>query len=186
MSGAELTEVERDALLRLARGTIAARLGRQPEPSRAGDGRLSEPAGAFVTLKRRHDGDLRGCVGYVEPVFPLFEVVARAAVAAALEDRRFHPVTADELPGLAVGISVLGPLAAIRPDAVEVGRHGLVVRWAGQSGLLLPQVAIEHGWGRESFLDHTCLKAGLPSGAWRHPGAELLAFTATVFAEPEA
>ena len=180
----DLTADDRITLLRLARGSIESRLGGIVLAQASWQGRLAEPSGAFVTLKSRAGNELRGCVGYVEPLYALADVVSRAAVAAAFSDARFDPVGAHELPQLSIGISVLGRLQAIRPEAVEVGRHGLLIRCSSHSGLLLPQVAVEQGWGRESFLDHTCRKAGLPSGGWRRPEAEILAFTAVVFEEP--
>lgn len=146
---------------------------------------LRQPRGAFVSLKRRSDRELRGCVGHVQADYPLGEAVARAAVAAASEDPRFRPVTLEELPSLALEISVLGPLTPVSPDDVEVGIHGLLVRYQGRSGLLLPQVARAYGWDRETFLDFTCRKAGLPAATWRKPGCEILAFTAQVFGEEE-
>jgi AmmeMemoRadiSam system protein A len=174
---------ERVALLRLARQAIAAHLGgRQlelPEPS----GVLAERLGAFVTLRGRDDHDLRGCIGQMQAERPLVETIARMAVAAATEDGRFDPVRADELDRLAIEISVLGPMHKIRPDQVEVGRHGLLISAGRRRGVLLPQVPVEQGWGRETFLEHTCLKAGLPLDAWRKPGIELLAFSAEVFGE---
>jgi len=181
-----LTAEDRGELLRLARAAIEARLqGGAPSagaPSRA----LAERCGVFVSLRRRDSGELRGCVGYLEPCFRLGEAVVRAAVAAATADGRFDPVTLAELPSLALDVSVLGRPRPLAPDQVEVGVHGLLVRCGGRSGLLLPQVATEHGWDREAFLDHACLKAGLPPGAWREPGAELLAFTAVVVHEDGA
>jgi AmmeMemoRadiSam system protein A len=184
VSDGEIAEAERRRLFEVARAAIAARAaGRSAVPHQA-SGVLGEKHGAFVTL-RRCDGELRGCVGYVEPLYPLIETVGRAAIAAAFEDGRFAPVTAEELPSLRVEISVLGPVRPIQAESVQPGVHGLIVRHAGRSGLLLPQVATEHGWDRQTFLEHTCRKAGLPSGAWRSPGAELLAFTATVIGEGE-
>ena len=105
------------------------------------------------------------------------------AVAAATRDGRFEPVTASELASLRIEISVLSPLAPIRPADVEVGRHGLLLRYGDRRGVLLPQVPAEHGWDREAFLAHTCEKAGLPADTWRRPGVELSGFTATVFGE---
>jgi AmmeMemoRadiSam system protein A len=175
---APLAEAERRTLLAIARAAIARRLkigaGDPPAPGPA----LYEKRGAFVTLRRREDGELRGCVGFVDARHPLHEAVARAAELAAFEDGRFEPVEAAELAGLILDVSVLGPLQPIAPEAVEVGVHGLLVRYAGRSGLLLPIVPLQYGWDREAFLDHTCRKAGLPEDTWRKPGAELLAFTA--------
>ena len=109
--------------------------------------------------------------------------MARLAVAAATEDGRFARVTGEDLEGLVIEISALGPLVAVRAEEVEVGRHGLLLRLAGRSGVLLPQVAVEHGWDREEFLDKTAWKAGLPEDAWRRADAEIFVFTAEVFGE---
>ncbi len=174
---------DRAALLRVAREAIEARLARRPEAPTPRAGALGRPCGAFVTLTERVGGALRGCVGYVEPSHALAEVVARAAVAAAFHDRRFAPVTAADLAQLAIEISVLGPPFPIPPEAVEVGRHGLIVERDGSRGLLLPQVAVEHRWDRATFLEQTCRKAGLAASAWRAQGTTLLAFTAEVFGE---
>lgn len=183
-----LSLAARRHLVALARRAIAAQLAGEPcaevEPGEL-RAELESCGGAFVTLTRRGDGELRGCVGMPEPLYRLDQAVARAAVAAAFHDRRFDPVDSAELPDLILFVSVLGDLRPIAPDEVEVGRHGLVVRFAGRSGLLLPQVAAERGWDRVRFLDETCRKAGLPQGSWREPGCEVLAFTATVFGEEE-
>jgi AmmeMemoRadiSam system protein A len=179
----ELSADARRVLLDFARRTVSAHLagGRVPEPLLGPE--MSRPAGAFVTLRRRSDDELRGCVGYVEPLLPLAETVARAALAAATHDGRFDPVTVDELSSLVLDISVLGPVRPIAPEEILVGTHGLIVRLRTRSGLLLPQVATAHSWSRDTFLDQTCHKAGLPPGAWRHPDAEVLGFTAIVFGE---
>jgi AmmeMemoRadiSam system protein A len=188
MSTDGLSAGARRHLLALARRAIEGQLSGVPCPEDdLGELRveLERRCGAFVTLTRRGDGELRGCVGVPEPLYRLDQAVARAAVAAAVYDRRFHPVAPSELPGLSLHVSVLGDLCPIEPGAVEVGVHGLVIRCDGRSGLLLPQVAAERGWDRERFLDETCRKAGLAPGTWRNPGCELLAFTATVFSEDE-
>jgi len=177
-----LTAEERRALLRAARESIAAHFQRRQPQLPPATGALAENRGAFVTLHRR-DGELRGCVGMMLADRPLLDTVARMAVASATEDGRFEPVTGAELPGLTIEISALGPLDPIRPEQVEVGRHGLLVSYAGRRGVLLPQVPVEHGWDRETFLCHTCRKAGLPADTWQKPGVELLGFTATVFGE---
>ena len=115
---------------------------------------------------------------------PLVESVARAA-AAAVEDRRFDPMTSDELPLLRLEISALGPLLQAAPESVQVGLHGVVVSRGGKSGLLLPQVAVEHGFSREVFLEQACRKAGLPRDAWRGTDCEIHVFTATVISEED-
>jgi AmmeMemoRadiSam system protein A len=119
------------------------------------------------------------------PVAPLYRAVAETARAAAFEDSRFLPVTKEESPRLEVSLSVLSGLFPIRPEAVEVGRHGLVISQGGRRGLLLPQVPTENGWDRETFLEQSCRKAGLPGDAWRK-GASIEAFTAEVFSDADA
>lgn len=184
MSGTEdLSPAARARLLALAREAIAAHFEGRPPAPREEDPVLSVPRGAFVTLKRRSDHTLRGCIGYVQPDRPLAETVAEAAVAAATQDPRFPAVGRDELSGLEVEVSALSATQPIRPEDVQVGVHGLIVRAQGRSGLLLPQVPQAYGWGRDDFLAHTCLKAGLPRGAWRDPECEILAFTAIVIRE---
>jgi AmmeMemoRadiSam system protein A len=178
-----LSGPERAALLLAAREALAAHFaGRRPALPPA-EGALGERRGAFVTLHRREDDELRGCVGLMRSEQPLVETVARMAVAAATEDGRFDPVTAGELGRLRVELSVLGPLQPARPEDVEVGRHGLLIGRGRQRGVLLPQVPVEHGWDRETFLARTCWKAGLPEDAWRCPDVEIWSFSADVFGE---
>ena len=179
----DLTPDERRQLLAVARSAIAARLALSPSALPEVADALRRPAAAFVTLRRREDDELRGCIGTLEPNGPLVEVVARMAVAAATQDLRFPPVVAAELPSLAVEISVITTPVPIPADRVQPGLHGLIVRHGGRSGLLLPQVAADHGWDRETFLEYTCRKAGLPPDTWRDTAALLLAFTAVVFSE---
>ena len=181
-SARQLTEAERQALLRAARESIAGHFHARRPALPAPTGALAEHRGAFVTL-HGGDGELRGCVGLMRSDRPLLETVARMAVAAAIEDGRFEPVTEAELDGLSIEVSALSPLAPIRPEDVEVGRHGLLIGDGVRRGVLLPQVPGEHGWDRDTFLVHTCRKAGLPDDAWKKPGVELLAFTADVFRE---
>jgi len=188
MSTGGLSAAARLYLLALARRAIEGELSGAPGPEEdLGELRveMERRRGAFVTLVRRRDGELRGCVGVPEPLFRLDQAVARAAVAAAVHDRRFDPVAPSELPDLSLHVSVLGDLHPIEAGAIEVGVHGLVVRCGGRSGLLLPQVAAERGWDRERLLDETCRKAGLPPGTWRQAGCEILAFTAVVFSEED-
>lgn len=140
---------------------------------------LSEHRGAFVSLYR--DGKLRGCVGQVEEPGPLAEVVARAAINAALYDSRFPPVAASEIPNLEIEISVLSSLERIQAEAIVVGQHGLLVVRDRYRGILLPQVAAERQWSSLRLLEETCIKAGLPRDSWRDPATELYGFTAEVF-----
>jgi AmmeMemoRadiSam system protein A len=181
----ELDRAERRRLLGVARGAIRSRLAGEELPAPDADAALRQRCGAFVTLRSGPRGDLRGCIGFIEPLFPLIETVARAAGAAAFHDNRFEPVTAAELAGIRIEISVLSAPQPIQPEDVVVGRHGLIIALGRRKGLLLPQVPLEHGWDRETFLDQTCRKAGLPPGSWRDPDTRLLAFTAEVFDEDE-
>ncbi|MBI3923494.1 MAG: AmmeMemoRadiSam system protein A [Armatimonadetes bacterium] len=142
---------------------------------------LLEHRGAFVTLKAQ--GQLRGCIGYPEPVKPLYQAVASATRSAASEDPRFSPVGAEELEEITIDVSVLTlPVKVLSIEEIVIGTHGLIIRKKGRSGLLLPQVATEHGLDRDSFLEHTAMKAGLPPDAWKE-GAEILRFRAEVFGE---
>jgi AmmeMemoRadiSam system protein A len=173
----------RATLLALARQALVAAVRRGPPPAAIGHGVFDQRAGAFVTL--RCAGDLRGCIGQIEPQ-RLADVVVHCAGAAALEDPRFPPVTAVELALIHIEVSVLGPLRPLAdPSGIEPGRHGLVISLAGRHGLLLPQVATEWGWTRDEFLRQTCLKAGLAADAW-HQGAQLFTFEAEIFGEPES
>jgi AmmeMemoRadiSam system protein A len=180
-----LSHDEKRFLLELARSTLESRLGGEtlPSPSPA-PGPVTEVRGAFVTLTA--SGQLRGCIGHVEGVVPLWRSVQDNAIAAALQDPRFPPVTADELPRLSLEISALTPLRqAHSPDEIEIGYHGIMLKHQGRRGLLLPQVATSYGWDRETFLDHTCRKAGMPAGEWREPDVEILLFAAEVFGEED-
>ncbi len=184
-----LTEAEKRTLLESARAAIAAAYGGPQQEPAEPTGALLQPCGAFVTLHERFAGgppELRGCIGYVESSAPLLETVRRAAAAAAFHDARFPPVSAAELPRIEIEISVLSPLQKVSDvREIVVGRHGLVMRRGMRSGLLLPQVASERGWDLETFLDHTCLKAGLPRRAWAERDTTIEMFTALVFSERE-
>jgi AmmeMemoRadiSam system protein A len=171
------------ALLGFARASIVSVLTGAKKPRRPEGPGLESRRGAFVTLRRSSDEALRGCIGFVRADRPLVDVVADVAVAAALRDDRFAPVTAEELASLAVEISVLGPTFRVAFDEVVVGEMGLLVRACGRQGLLLPQVPLEHGWDRDTFLDRTCLKAGLGAAVWREPTTEIYAFRCVVFGE---
>lgn len=181
-----LTVPQRKQLLTLARESIAAGFaGKRPELN-AGDfdADLQRPAGAFVTLTE-HD-DLRGCIGSIEPVASLYLAVAQSAVSAAFRDPRFNPLRSEELPRIHVEISVMGPIErVIDINDIQVGRDGLIIRRGGYAGLLLPQVATEYGWDRDTFLQQTCYKAGLPRNSWREPGTTIEKFAAEVFGEEE-
>jgi len=142
---------------------------------------LSESRGAFVSLHR--GGNLRGCVGQVENPGPLGDVVARAAINAALYDSRFPSISAEEVATLEIEISVLTTPEPILPEAIVAGRHGLLVARGAFRGVLLPQVATERRWSSQRLLEETCIKAGLARDAWRDPATQVFGFTAEVFSE---
>jgi len=179
----EFSTEQRRTLLRIAHQAILSALQDRPAPETAPfAAALSEARGVFTTLYL--DRQLRGCVGYAVAVLPLCRAVAETACAAAFEDSRFSRVTLEEAPRLEVSLSVLSLLFPIHAEAVEPGRHGLMISQGNRRGLLLPQVAIEHGWGRETFLEQACRKAGLAPDAWRK-GASVEAFTAEVFGDSD-
>lgn len=171
-------------LVGLARAALAAAVRGDPAPLVPELGPAAARRGAFVTLRKA--GGLRGCIGHPHADRPVAELVCEMAVAAALEDPRFPPVAIEELSEISVEVSVLTPprpLAPVDPASVTVGRHGLILRHRGSAGLLLPQVAVEHGMDALAFLEAVCRKAGLRADAWRHPEAEVLIFEAEVVGE---
>ncbi len=175
---------EQRALLQVARETLEWTLGFGFPPLEVTPfAALYQPSGAFVTLRK--GGELRGCIGNLAAQGSLLRTVQRMALAAALEDQRFPPVTLHELPDLQIEISVLSsPEEVAGPEAIQVGVHGVVLVHGSRQAVYLPQVALEEGWDRETLLDHLAQKAGLPADAWRDPEARFYVFTAQVFAEP--
>ena len=154
-----------------------------PPAREASDPALLDHCGAFVTLTI--GGELRGCIGYFEPVHPLIDAVEGAAVKAALDDHRFPPVRPGELPRIRLEISVLSSKVPVHSlDEIVVGRDGLYIEADIARGLLLPQVAVEYRWDAERFLHHTFRKCGLPPAPIGAPGITLFRFTADVFSEP--
>jgi len=172
-------------LLQLARESIERRLAGEPPPlPQPRPGPLTQSRGAFVTLTA--SGMLRGCIGHVTGIEPLWQSVRDNAVNAAFHDPRFPPLEAQELPAIEIEVSALTPLETVSsPEEVQVGEHGVMIERGPFRGLLLPQVATEYGWDRETFLDHTCQKAGLPTGCWRDPSTRIQIFSAEVFSESE-
>lgn len=145
---------------------------------------LLERKGAFVSLHR--GAELRGCIGQLEPDRELYRIVQYCTLSAAFSDSRFPPVQRKELEELNIEISVLTPMRAVRdPEEITVGNHGLYIVQGMSRGLLLPQVAQQYGWDRETFLQQTCHKAGLPGSAWKDPETAIYVFEADVFSEPE-
>jgi AmmeMemoRadiSam system protein B/AmmeMemoRadiSam system protein A len=180
--GSKLTGEARRELLRIARESVeAVVLGRTGPNLDTEDPLLKANCGAFVTIEKK--GELRGCIGYVLPTMPLYQAVSQAAVSAATKDNRFPPVSSEELDEVRLEISVLTQPRLIKEvEDIQVGRDGLIVRKGRFSGLLLPQVASSRGWDRQTFLEETCRKAGLPRDAWKE-GAQVYAFSAVVFGE---
>ena len=177
-----LSDVDRLALLRLARRAVIDAVSHEVLTEQIPmDGIFAQRRGAFVTLHVRNH--LRGCIGVTEARDPLGDCIVRCAASAALQDPRFPPVRADELPDLQIEISLLSSPAPIQPTEIEIGRHGLLISRGRQRGLLLPQVATEHHLNGEQFLQETCRKARLPPDAWRDPDIELLGFTCEVISE---
>jgi len=180
-----LTPAEKQELLKIARNSVetAVREKKLYTPPANEPEALRNARGAFVTLKEH--GDLRGCIGYMSPMKPLDETVRDVAAFAALEDRRFRPVSESELGILEYEISVLSPLRKVEDiNQIHVGQHGLLIRKGDYEGVLLPQVPTEEGWDRNTFLEQVCVKAGLPQQAWKDEDADLFMFSALVFAEP--
>ena len=176
----EYSPDERRLLLRLAHESILSAVERREVPLDPPTSHLAELRGAFTSLYLR--GELRGCVGYVLPKESVWRAVAETARAAAFEDTRFYPVTLPEAQALEIELSILSPPRLISADAIEIGRHGLLITMGAHRGLLLPQVPVEHHWDRVTFLEHTCRKAGLPLDAWKN-GVKIEAFTAEVFGD---
>ena len=182
-----LSSAEGEMSVRLARGAIDYALAKNPKPDLALTPVFGEKRGVFVTLTKA--GDLRGCIGFPYPVMPLGDAIEDAAVAAATGDPRFPPVRKEELASLRLEVTILTvpvPLEGEpdkRPEKVKVGRHGLIMRGRGTSGLLLPQVATEYGWDSRTFLEHTCTKAGLPGRCWTRAEVEVLTFEGQIFTE---
>jgi len=181
------TDEEGALAIRVARAVLEKHIGRTNRDLPTFPPVFSEKRGVFVTLTR--DGELRGCIGFPYPTHSLKEALCDAAISAAIRDPRFPPVRAPELPLLRIEVTVLSipepisPDPEARPAAVKVGKHGLIVQGHGRSGLLLPQVPVEWGWDSREFLDHTCLKAGLPAGCWRNEKIEVFTFEGQVFCE---
>jgi len=179
----DLSKKEQKTLLELARTSIAAKFSGKELPQFISPfQRLEETRGVFVTLKK--DDKLRGCIGFVMGVKPLYQTVREVAVASAFQDPRFSPLKEDELKDTVIEISVMTALRKISSiNMIKVKRDGLIVRRGDLQGLLLPQVAKKNNWKRQAFLEHVCLKAGLKKDAWKSPETEIMTFNAQVFEE---
>jgi hypothetical protein len=179
-----LSPQEKSELLALARRSVERAVAQKESysPDAVSDERLNEERGAFVTITE--SGALRGCIGYTAPIKPLYLTVRDTATLAALRDPRFQPVSAAELPQLEYEVSVLSPLRRVL-DAheIKVGEHGLLMKNGEYEGLLLPQVPVEQKWDRQTFLEETCVKAGMMRDCWKDENTDIFKFTAVVFSE---
>ena len=180
-----LTLKDKKTLLRIARSAIENYLrDEKVEEEFHLTEALHATCGAFVTIKNK--GRLRGCIGLISSDQPLYKTVEEMAVSAATRDTRFEPVSLKELPKIDLEISVLSPFRSINDiSEIEVGKHGLFIIRSPFQGLLLPQVATENNWNRQTFLEHTCLKAGLPAQTWKEEGTTIQIFSAEVFGEKD-
>lgn len=182
----QLSEADKKLALYIARLSIKSQFDNEDVPlSIPADSQLNKPLGAFVTLKK--NGELRGCVGAFEPEVPLYQVIAEQALHAALNDKRFSPLTADELGQVEIEISVLSPRKRVySPEEVIPGKHGVYIQKGNQGGTYLPQVATDENWDRETMMNSLCgEKAGIEEEAWKDGSAEIYIFTALVFSEKE-
>lgn len=179
----ELNTHEQQTLLAIARQAIVhgVQTGQEyiePREEKA----LNQRNGCFVTIKQ--NGQLRGCIGNFQSELPLFKEVAQMAQASATKDPRFYPLKEIDLDNFKLEISVLSPLQKVEDiEEIEVGKHGIYIEKSFYRGVLLPQVALEHNWDRLTFLQQTCLKAGLPTDAWKADDADIYVFSAQVFGE---
>jgi AmmeMemoRadiSam system protein A len=181
-----ISKTQQQELLKIARKTIESYISSGTVPDfKITDPALKEKRGVFVTLNKGHL--LRGCIGYIMPIEPLYLAVSKMAIEAATGDPRFPPVTKDELDKIEIEISVLtAPERAKNPADIILGTHGVIVRKGGCGGVFLPQVATETGWSKEEFLNELCSqKAGLPESAWQDKDTELYTFSAQVFKESD-
>ncbi len=177
-----LTKKEQKELLKIARETIIdyVTIGKVPVIESTSPG-LNVHSGCFVTIKQK--GELRGCIGNFVSNQPLYLLVQEMAVSAATRDPRFYPMKAQDLPDFMIDVSVLSPLEkAASVEEIKVGTHGIYIVKGSYRGVLLPQVATEYGWNRDQFLQHTCIKAGLPQDAWQGE-CDIYLFSAQVFGE---
>ena len=184
-----LTLEEGKKAVKLARKAIEIYLAEKKTIDEKLKGIFAEKRGVFTTLTKH--GELRGCIGYPYPMKRLDEAIIDSAISAATQDPRFPPVKSEEMSEIEVEVTVLTPPQKLevspkeRAEEIEIGKHGLMVRFGPYSGLLLPQVAVEYGMDEEEFLTHTCLKAGLPPDCWLLNEVEVYTFEGQIFKEAE-
>ena len=182
-----LSENEGKIALCLARKTIEKRIGNRNRECEELSPVFDENRGVFVTITER--GELRGCIGLPYPMYPLKEGIVEAAISASTSDPRFPPVTPEELDEIRLEVTILTNPETLecrpeeRAENIVIGREGLIIKGFGRSGLLLPQVATEYNMEPVEFLDHVCMKAGLPTGMWRSDDVEIMTFQGQIFTE---
>jgi len=180
----DFNQERRKELLKLARTAIEEYILRGNKIKPPGNEELNVMRGVFVTLKI--NGELRGCIGYIIPIRPLGTTIIDCAIAAATEDPRFSALKPKELNKIKIEISALSPLKRVKNnEEILVGTHGIIISKGLIRGLLLPQVATEYKWDRQTFLEQTCYKAGLPKDAWKEKDTIIEIFSAEVFSEEE-
>ncbi|NLW18439.1 MAG: AmmeMemoRadiSam system protein A [Candidatus Cloacimonetes bacterium] len=178
-----MTPAQKETLLKLARAAIASRFGGE-QPQLPLDEAFGERKGLFVTITQK--GELRGCIGMMQSRKSIAEEVVDMAREAAFGDPRFPALRREELAGLSIEISILGPLIPVEEvSQIQIGRDGLLLRKGFNSGVFLPQVPVEWDWDLDTYLSQLCRKAGLRNGAWKSPDALLYRFEAQVFSENE-
>lgn len=178
-----LNDSQKSFLLKLARETIKCKLENRDLDLKPPQAEVyKQRLGAFVTLNK--DGELRGCIGFIKGIKPLYETIVEMALAAAFQDYRFPAVTSDELEAIQIEISILSKMKLVKDlNKIKIGKHGLYLTQGYQSGLLLPQVPIKWNWDRKTFLKQICRKAGLSQDCWKDSETEIFKFTAEVFSE---
>jgi len=177
-----ITDEEKKILLESARETIAAKLSDRKAEYEPVTKTLETKCGAFVTLHKH--GQLRGCIGNLIGVKPLYTTIRDMAIASAFEDPRFMPLSKNELEEINIEISVLSPLEKIKSiDGIKIGEHGILIKRGFRSGTFLPQVAVEQRWDINELITNLCYKAGMDKDSWKAPDTELFVYTAIVFSE---
>ena len=177
-----LSEKEKSILLQTARERITSSLEKRKPVYSDPTQNLLIPCGAFVTLQKQKA--LRGCIGHITGTAPLFDTIKDISYSSGFQDPRFSPLSLSELNDIDIEISVLSPMKKISSiEEIETGTHGLYIIKSGRSGVLLPQVPVEQQWDRDTFLTHTCYKAGLDGECWKDPTTEIFIFSAIIFGE---
>lgn len=178
----KINKEDKQKILKLARQSIAEEFQGQPLAKIPDIPLLKRKLGVFVTLHSQ--GNLRGCIGYISGHQALGDSIKHLAKASAFQDNRFPPLKENELDIIDIEISILSEMEKTTdPLNIKIGTHGIYLKQDWHSGLLLPQVATEQGWDSKTFLQHSCLKAGLPKNSWQDPNTEIFSFTAEIFGE---